>query len=34
MAKRDDILSGMMIDLITDAQEVRALMTSIDIGEG
>ncbi len=34
MAKRDEILSGMMIDLITDAQEVRALMTSIDIGEG
>lgn len=33
MALRDEILGGMMVDLVTDAQEVRALMTSIDIGE-
>ncbi len=34
MALRDEIIGGMMVDLITDAQAVRALMTSVDIGEG
>ena len=34
MATRDEIVSGaVMVDLITDAQAVRALMTSVDIAE-
>ncbi len=34
MSLRDEILGGMAVDLVTDAQAVRALMTSVDIGEG